>query len=141
MTHLTIIEHASAQALDWVRQIQAEMHLTHEKSAYAALRAVLHVLRDRLAVKEAADLASQMPTLVRGIYYEGWKPSTVPTKERTKDEFFQKISDELQDIRPINVQAAAEAVFRAFTRHVTEGETAGEYSGDLAPLGFPRSGR
>jgi uncharacterized protein (DUF2267 family) len=46
----------------------------------------------------------------------------VPTKERSKDEFFQKISDELQDVRPINAQTAAEAVFRTLSRHVTEGE-------------------
>src|SRR5690606_28951800 len=37
--------------------------------SYDALRAVLHALRDRLTVDECADLAAQLPLLVRGVYY------------------------------------------------------------------------
>jgi uncharacterized protein (DUF2267 family) len=46
----------------------------------------------------------------------------VPTGERSKDAFFKKISDELQDIRPINAQTATEAVFRTLSKHVSQGE-------------------
>ena len=48
------------------------------QQSYAALRAVLHALRDRLPVQESADLAAQLPVLIRGIYYEGWDPARVP---------------------------------------------------------------
>ena len=48
--------------------------------SYNALRAVLHTLRDRVTVDESAQFAAQLPTLVRGIYYEGWDPSRVPVK-------------------------------------------------------------
>ena len=44
------------------------------KQSYAALRAVLHRLRDRLSVDGAAHLGAQLPTLIRGVYYDGWKP-------------------------------------------------------------------
>ncbi len=36
--------------------------------SYGALRAVLHALRDRLTVEVTAQLAAQLPLLVRGIY-------------------------------------------------------------------------
>ena len=52
----------------------------HRNMSYAALREVLHALRDRLTVQEAADLAAQLPLLVNGIFYDGWNPSGVPKK-------------------------------------------------------------
>jgi uncharacterized protein (DUF2267 family) len=36
--------------------------------SYDALRGVLHALRDRLTVEEAAQLAAELQMLVRGIY-------------------------------------------------------------------------
>ena len=40
--------------------------------SYAALRTVLHLLRDRLPVDESVEFAQQLPVLVRGIYFDGW---------------------------------------------------------------------
>ena len=41
------------------------------QDAYRAVRGVLHTLRDRLPVEESAQLAAQLPTLLRGVFYEG----------------------------------------------------------------------
>ena len=49
-------------------------------AAYLALRCVLHTLRDRLPVEPAVAFGAQLPMLVRGFYYEGWKPSQVPIR-------------------------------------------------------------
>jgi uncharacterized protein (DUF2267 family) len=54
--------------------------------SYAALRAVLHALRDRLTIAEAAHLAARLPMLIRGIYYHGWDLLRVPP--RMKREVF-----------------------------------------------------
>jgi len=122
MAHLTIINHASTQALDWIHEIQSEMHLPQEQSAYAALRAVLHTLRDRLPVKEAADLGGQLPTFVRGIYYEGWSPTGKPEKLRNETDFMQKVIDTMQNHAEVNAGNAARAVFALLDRHVSHGE-------------------
>ncbi len=58
--------------------------------ALSALRVVLHTLRDRLPVNEAAHMGAQLPELVRGIYYEGWEPSRVPVK-MNREEFLDEI--------------------------------------------------
>lgn len=120
-TGLEVFDETVQQTNIWLKEVMEELG-PDRKRAYRATRAVLHALRDRLVVDEAAHLGAQLPMLVRGIYYEGWKPSAVPTKERTSEAFFEKVSEELQDIRPINAQSAAEAVFRTLFKHVTQGE-------------------
>jgi uncharacterized protein (DUF2267 family) len=51
---------------------------------------VLHALRDRLTVNEAAQFGAQLPMLVRGIYYEGWDPTRLPVK-MNREEFLQRV--------------------------------------------------
>ncbi len=89
--------------------------------SYAALRAVLHTLRDRLTVDESADLAAQLPTLIRGIYFEGWKPSKVPVK-MDDEEFLRRIRQEFRYDVHGGVQQLVPTVLRALRRHITEGE-------------------
>ncbi|PIQ78471.1 hypothetical protein COV82_00770 [Candidatus Peregrinibacteria bacterium CG11_big_fil_rev_8_21_14_0_20_46_8] len=66
---------------------------------YKALRAVLHALRDRMIPDEAVQFGSQLPLIVRGMYYEGWKPSKTPQK-MSKDEFIQRIQGETYIAQP-----------------------------------------
>lgn len=92
------------------------------RRAYDILRAVLHTLRDRLTVDQAAHLGAQLPMLVRGLYYEGWRPARTPEKLRSSDAFLQKVGEQLQFVPPINVEQAARSVFRVLTDHVSPGE-------------------
>ena len=89
--------------------------------SYAALRAVLHALRDRLTVEEAAQLSAQLPLLVRGIYFEGWDPSKVPIKMH-RDEFLARIRDEFPFEIPGGTERLARTTLEALRRHITDGE-------------------
>lgn len=44
-----------------------------------------------MPVNESADLAAQLPTLLRGVYYEHWRPATTPVKHRSKADFLVRI--------------------------------------------------
>jgi uncharacterized protein (DUF2267 family) len=90
--------------------------------AYHALRAVLHALRDRLSVDQAAALAAQLPMLVRGFYYEGWHPHGKPLKERHKEEFLAHITPAFAGEPEVDPEQVVRAVFQVLAKHVTGGE-------------------
>jgi len=116
-------EKAVHKAHVWLNEIAERMgEGTTKQQAYAALRAVLHALRDRLNVNEAAQLAAQLPLLVRGIYYEGWDPAKTPLKIRHRDEFLDLVRDYLGKIDNVEPEPAAKAVFAVLREHVSEGE-------------------
>ncbi|MCO1594186.1 DUF2267 domain-containing protein [Micromonospora sp. RHAY321] len=89
--------------------------------SYAALRTVLHLLRDRLPVNESVEFAQQLPVLVRGIYFDGWNPSDVPIK-LNRDDFLYEVRQGF----PYDVEGGAERVTQVvldtLRRHVTQGE-------------------
>lgn len=104
--------------------------------SYAALRAVLHALRDRLTVQETAHLAAQLPMLVRGIYYHNWDPSEVPVK-MDREEFLERVQEEFPYEVVGGVERLVQTVLQALRLYVTEGEweiIKSNMPKDLAPL-------
>jgi uncharacterized protein (DUF2267 family) len=120
-TGLEVFDETLHKTNAWLKEI-AQVLGPDRHRAYQALRAVLHCLRDRLTVDEAAQLGDQLPMLVRGIYYEAWHPAGKPEKIRSREEFLARINAHLPKTRPIDAQDAARAVFRVLASHVTAGE-------------------
>ena len=81
------IDQAVQQAHIWINDVDDRLGWGNKPRAYRLLRAVLHALRDHLPVNEAADLGAQLPTLIRGVYYEQWRPAVMPVKERHLEAF------------------------------------------------------
>lgn len=94
---VSALNRALQDAQEWLKALAQRYGLRTEERAYTALRAVLHSLRDRLTVDEAVHFGAQMPTLVRGIYLEGWRPALAPNRERSPDEFFASVAESLRN--------------------------------------------
>ena len=105
----------------WLKEIAQELSMDRH-GAYQVLRAVLHCLRDRLTTNEAADLGDQFPMLIRGIYYEAWRPAGKPDKVRSRDEFLAGITTRIAMKQSIDAENAARAVFQTLENHVSLGE-------------------
>ena len=91
------------------------------EQSYAALRAVLHTLRDRLPLNEAAQLGAQLPMLVRGIFYTGWDPAKVPIK-MNREEFLQRVRDSFPYQIEGDTEQLVNVVLQALRQYITDGE-------------------
>lgn len=115
------ISHAVQQAQEWLKALREAGNYASESEALAVLRAVVHQLRDRLTPQEAVDLGAQLPIIVRGIYYEGWRMGKTPQKVRSQDEFLEGVSAKLAP-HPIGAEQATRDVFALLAVTLDRGE-------------------
>jgi uncharacterized protein (DUF2267 family) len=109
----------------WLNELSEEMNWADRARAYHALRAVLHTLRDRLSVDEVAALGAQLPMLVRGFYYEGWRPDDHRHKGRNREGFLAEVGAAFPDDPEVQPERVSHAVFRLLRRHISAGEIEG----------------
>jgi len=120
ITEMRSFTHTFQKSKKWIDDVNEELRFNDEAKALVSLRAVLHALRDRLTVEEAADFGAQLPMLLLGVYYEGWKPAGKPVKMKTRQDFLDRVNAELTD--NMNPDRIVRGVFRVFERHITHGE-------------------
>jgi len=121
MAHTIGAFEASRQKTNvWLKEIGDELRTNNRHQAYAALRAVLHTVRDCLPIEETAKFAGQLPLIVKGLLYDGWHPHAKPER-LTKTAFYDRVEKRLHGIglAPAN---AVRAVFLVFETHLSKGE-------------------
>src|SRR5690349_138897 len=123
MKHDDLFEGTLHKTEEWLTDVMVELGTTDRHAAYRALRAVLHAIRDRLSVDEAALLAAQMPMLVRGMYYEAWRPAGKPRRIRSESAFVAAVRAH-HGRGHLDVARAIPAVLRVLDRHTTGSEVA-----------------
>jgi uncharacterized protein (DUF2267 family) len=115
------LAHAVQQTQEWLRQVCDYAELSDLDHAYSVLRAVLHQLRDRLTMPEAFDLAAQLPVIVRGLYFEAYRPRTEHPKVRSRQGFLDGVTARLQPHR-VDPETAVRAVFATLAHRCDAGE-------------------
>src|SRR5579884_502174 len=119
---LAVFDTTIQETNEWLDGIMAGLGTTDRQTAYDAMRGALHALRDFITPTEAANLSAQLPMLVRGIYYEGWKPTNAPAQARSRADFLDRVGMAFRDSFPVSPERAARAVFAELDRRVTRGE-------------------
>lgn len=137
-TKVEALDATVQKTINLLDDICAEFGWPEERrfQAYSALRSVLHPIRDRLTTTESANFAAQLPMLVRGFYYEGWKPESVPKKFH-REEFLDEVQQHFQ--RSIDGGAAelVDGIVRVLSRHIEPGiieKIRHEFPADLRSL-------
>lgn len=118
----SVFHNPVSKANGWIKEISRRLKLNDEKEALKALRVVLHGLRDRLTIEEAAQLSAQLPLVVRGVFFESWRPHAMAGRSGGLTEFFAEIDDKLSNLTPHDRKRTVQVVFDVLAHHISEGE-------------------
>jgi uncharacterized protein (DUF2267 family) len=118
------IDHAVQQTHIWINDLEKRLGWNNQPRTYRLLRTVLHAVRDHLPVNEAVDLGAQLPTLIRGVYYEQWRPATRPIRDRHLESFLASIDKAFINDPLDDTGEAAATVFSLLSDRVSAGEIA-----------------
>ena len=119
----SILDSAVLDVHRWLDEICDQLGWTERRAALAALRAALHVLRDRLMVEQNAHLSAQLPLIVRGLYFEGWRPGHAATISRDVEVYLEQVWAQLGEWgQEVDAEEVARAVYGVVTGHIAEGE-------------------
>jgi len=119
---LESLDHTVQLTHIWINDLDHRLSWNDKARSYRLLKAVLHVLRDSLKVNEAADLGAQLPGLLRGAYYEQWRPAITPIRNRNIDQFITRVGESFRRDPLADPATAVMAVFELLTDKITEGE-------------------
>ena len=119
---LEVIDHTVQLTHEWINELADRLDWSNQRGVFHLLRATLTNLRDLLGHNEAAQLSAQFPILIRGVFYEGWRPSDTPLKDRSKDSFIERIDANIREYPEYRGEEDIYTVFALLNTRITEGE-------------------
>jgi uncharacterized protein (DUF2267 family) len=121
---LEVIDHTVQLTHEWINELATRLDWGDSRQVLHLLRATLAGLRDHLSHDEAAQLAAQLPILIRGMFYEGWRPSATPLKDRSKETFVARIGENLGSDLEYRGEQDISEVLGFLSGRITAGEIA-----------------
>lgn len=100
---------------EWLNDIERRLGAEGRQQAYHALRGVFFAVRDRMPQNEVFDLSNQLPTVLRGIFFEGYNPSTSVEKFGPR-EFLDRVRRETDLVGGPDPEQVTRAVFLTWDR-------------------------
>lgn len=107
----------------WLKELAECLKTNDRELAFRVLRATLHALRDRIGPENAVHLGAQLPMLLRGLYYEGFRLGQSSTAERHVPAFLDHVRDELP-LGFVGCEDAVKAVFWVLSDKIDRREVA-----------------
>lgn len=118
--HIDLFDRTIQETHAWLGEVMSESGLRDRHYALQALRSILHALRDELSVEQNAGLSAQLPTMIRGLYFEGWVPNRFGD-HTSREAFVRKIDRAFVDYaEPLDVDRIITGVLAVLERRLTD---------------------
>ena len=122
MTGLPVFDETVHATNTWLHEITSRCDLKDRQQGYRLMRVCLHTIRDAISVNASANLTAQLPMLMRGIYYEGWEPASLPKRVKSVDEFLSDIDEAFSQEPDFDSAEAFLEFISVMAMHISEGE-------------------
>src|SRR5260370_3245994 len=99
-TGLEVFDKTLHTTNQWLDEICAEIG-PDKHLAWHVLGAVLRSIRDELLIGQSAHLAAQLPLLIRGAYFDQYRPAAQPVAERPQADFIPRLPPDLAGFPPL----------------------------------------
>lgn len=122
---IEVFDSTLQKTYEWINDLMDILGWEDRQQAYIVLKGTLQALRDRLPMELAIKFGAQLPMLIRGFYYEGWKPVITPIKVKGVEDFLDFVTihiGKVSFIQKMDIEAAVRAVFTVIAAHIAEGE-------------------
>lgn len=119
---LEVIDETVQHTHVWLNDLAERIETADRRRALRLLRAVMAAIRDFLPHEEAAHLSAQLPVLLRGFFWEGWRPSETPSAARSATAFFDAVGGRYDPGPNGSLEADTEEVFRLLSVRISAGE-------------------
>ena len=100
---------AVAETEAWIDDLAQRLGWRDRDKTYGALIGALHGLRDALPRDEVVYPGAQLPPLLRGFYYEGWRPGA-HRSARSASALCGRLHEAVDHDPGVDLEAAARAV-------------------------------
>ena len=121
-TNVSSLDASIQKTIAILRDIEDEFGWTERRQqSYAIVRGVLHALRDRFTVEQAAHFAAQLPLILQGVFYEGWRPANLPLRMHRTD-FLDHIRSEFPFSLEIDFEGLVSYALQVILEHMSPGE-------------------
>jgi uncharacterized protein (DUF2267 family) len=121
-TGLHVFDKTLQESNIWLKSLMDRLRTDDREYAYAVLKATLHALRDRIGPENAVHLAAQLPMLLRGMFYEGWRLAGGATRERHTADFLEHVARQLPKALYNEPEDIVRAVFEVVWERIDAGE-------------------
>jgi len=122
MTGLESLGTALEETEEWISALTARLGWQDREKVHLALLAGLDALRDSLLRDEAGYLGTQLPVLLRGLYFEGRRPGSHIPRAKSRTGFLERIEEGVRRDPGIDPEQVAHCVFSLLTERLPAGE-------------------
>lgn len=105
----------------WINDLKIRLGWSDDHAVYEALRVTLMTIRDRVTPTEAAHLSAQLPLVLRGAFYDHYRPTDVPTSAKSLEDMLEPIRAHFSQMPNADPETIFRGVLDVMALHCTLG--------------------